>query len=201
MNEAPSASRGFIGVAGFCMVAAAGATLVLAALRRVLPWLVVARVAQTAAVLALVAALAWEGNRYWTAYTTTYPAQAADDFQYGYRDAINFMEDRRSQYDLLLLTANHVNMPQIFAAFYNSERPGGIPSVREHGYLILDPAEYNRYDMNQRILAALREDDLRLFDDYTELHRVLQPNGKVEYIIADVRTRKRFLREWLLLGR
>ena len=45
--------------------------------------------------------------------------------------------------------------------------------MREHGYLIIDPAEYGRYEMNQRILAALREDDLRLFDDYTELHRVL----------------------------
>jgi hypothetical protein len=78
---------------------------VLDALRRVLPWLVVARIAQTAAVLALVAALAGEGNRYWTAYTTTYATQArADDFQYGYRDAINFMEERRNQYDLLLLT-------------------------------------------------------------------------------------------------
>jgi 4-amino-4-deoxy-L-arabinose transferase-like glycosyltransferase len=200
MNEAPSASRGFVGVAGFCLVAAAGATLVLDTLRRILPWLAVRRIAQAAAVLALVAGLAVEGNRYWIAYTTTYPLQAADDFQYGYREAINFMEERRGQYDLMLLTANHVNMPQIFAAFYNAERPGGIPSVREHGYLILDPAEYGRYDMNQRILAALREDDLRLFDDYTELHRVLQPSGKTEYIIADVRTRKRFLREWLLLG-
>lgn len=200
MNEAPSASRGFIGVAGFVMVAAAGATLVLETIRRVLPWPAVARVAQAAAVAALVVALAGEGRRYWETYVTVYPAQAADDFQYGYRDAIDFMESRREQYDLLLLTANRVNMPQIFAAFYNAERASGIPSVREHGYLILDPAEYGRYEMDQRILAALREDDVRLFDDYTELHRVLQPNGKIEYVIAEVRSRKRFIRDWLLLG-
>ena len=200
MNEAPSASRGFIGVAGFVMVAAAGATLVLDVLRRLLRWPVVAGVAQAAAAAGLIVALGIEARRYWETYTTVYPAQAADDFQYGYREAINFMEERRGQYDLLLLTANRVNMPQIFAAFYNAEREGGIPSVREHGYLILDPAEYGRYEMNQRILAALREDDVRLFDDYTELHRVVQPNGKTEYVIADVRSRKRFLREWLLLG-
>jgi 4-amino-4-deoxy-L-arabinose transferase-like glycosyltransferase len=200
MNEAPSASRGFIGVAGFCMVAAAGATLVLDLLRRLLPWPAVARVVQAAAVAGLLVALLSEGRRYWETYSTTYALQAADDFQYGYREAINFMEERRGQYDLLLLTANRVNMPQIFAAFYNAERPGGIPGVREHGYLILDPAEYGRYEMNQRILAALREDDVRLFDDYTELHRVVQPNGKTEYIIAEVRGRKRFIREWLLLG-
>lgn len=200
MNEAPSASRGFIGVAGFVMVAAAGATLVLDALRRLLPWLTVARVAQAAAVLALVAGLGVEGRRYWTAYTTAYPAQAADDFQFGYRDAIGFMEERRGQYDTLLLTAVRVNMPQIFAAFYNTEQPGGPRKERDFGYLILDPAEYGRYDLQKPILAALRDDDLRLFDDYTELHRVLQPNGKTEYVIAEVRSRKRFIREWLLLG-
>ena len=56
--------------------------------------------------LALVVAWGREARRYWSAYTTTYPAQAADDFQYGYREAIAFMEARRDQYDLLLLTAN-----------------------------------------------------------------------------------------------
>ena len=118
---------------------------------------------------ALVVVLGREAWRYAQVYTTVYPAQAADDFQYGYRETIDFMEKLRDQYDLLLLTANRVNQPQIFAAFYNAERPGGPPNVREHGYLIIDPAEYGRYEMNQRILAALREDDLRLFDDYTRI--------------------------------
>ena len=200
MNEAPSASRGFIGVAGFCLVAAAGATLVLDALRRVVPWPAAARLLQAAAVAALLLALGREGQQYALAYTTVYPQVAAPEFQFGYRETIQFMESRRDQYDLLLLTATRVNMPQIFAAFYNADRAGGAPSVREHGYLILDPAEYGRYEMNQRILAAVREDDLRLFDDYTELHRVLRPDGRPEFVIAEVRSRKRFLREWLLLG-
>jgi hypothetical protein len=200
MNEAPSASRGFVGVAAFCLVSAAGAVAVLATVRRLVPWPRVALALQTALALALLAALAREAVPYARAYATTYPQIAAGEFQYGYREAIGFMEERRAQYDLLLLTANHVNQPQIFAAFYNAARPGGGAQTREHGYLILDPAEYGRYEMNQRILAALREDDLRLFDDYTELHRVLQPNGRVEYIIAEVRHRKRFVREWLLLG-
>ncbi len=200
MNETPSASRGVIGVAAFCLVAAAGAVAVLTALRRLLPWPRVALALQLAAVAALAAALGREAWRYARAYTTTYRQVAAADFQYGYREAIAFMEARRDQYDLLLLTANRVNQPQIFAAFYNAERPGGPPGVREHGYLIIDPAEYGRYEMNQRILAGLREDDLRLFDDYTELHRVFTPAGRTEYVIAEPRTRRRFLREWLLVG-
>ena len=200
MNETPSASRGIIGGAGFCLAATAGAVAVLDTLRRLLPWPRVALALQVAAVAALVIALGREARRYARAYITTYPATAADDFQYGYREAIDFMEARRQDYDLLLLTANHVNQPQIFAAFYNAQRPGGPPTVREHGYLIIDPSEYGRYEMNQRILAALREDDLRLFDDYTELHRVLTPAGRTEYVIAEPRTRRRFIREWLLIG-
>lgn len=201
MNEAPSASRGIIGVGALVLVAAAGATAVLATLARLLArWPRVALALQGAAVAALLVALGREGWAYAETYRTSYPAFAAAEFQYGYRETVEFMEARRGDYDLLLLTANRVNMPQIFTAFYNAERPGGPPPRGEHGYLIIDPAEYNRYHMDQRILAALREDDLRLFDDYTELHRVLRPGGEVEYIIADVRSRKRFLRDWLVLG-
>ncbi len=202
MNEAPSASRGVIGVAVFCLIAAAGATLVLALLRRIpVPWL--ARGLQAAAVTALLVALGVEGYRYGEAYVTRYPAQAAGDFQYGYREAIEFMEAHRDRYDLLLLTAVRVNMPQIFTAFYNADRSAAQPHTagrRDHGYLIIDPAEYGRYDLKKPILAAVREDDLRLFDDFTELHRVRQPNGATEYVIAEVRSRKHFVREWLLLG-
>jgi hypothetical protein len=200
MNETPSASRGIIGAPAFCLVAAAGAAAVLATLRRLLPWPRVAVALQTAAVAAVVIALGREAWAYWRMYTQKYPAQAADDFQYGYREAIAFMEAHRSEYDLLMLTANRVNQPQIFAAFYNAERPGGPPAVREHGYLIIDPSEYARYDMNQRILGAFREDDLRLFDDYQELHRVITPAGRTEYVIAAPKTRRNFIREWLVLG-
>ncbi|MGH7786135.1 MAG: ArnT family glycosyltransferase, partial [Candidatus Binatia bacterium] len=200
MNEAPSATRGFIGVAAFCLIAAAGGTLVLAVLRRLLPWPRIALAAQLAAAAVLLVALGREAWRYGEAYLTVYPTQAAAEFQYGYRETIEFMERHRGEYDLLMLTANRVNQPQIFAAFYNAERAGGAPMTRENGYLIIDPSEYGRYEMNQRILAALREDDLRLFQDYDELHRVYQPGGKLEYVIAAPRTRRRFLREWLLLG-
>jgi hypothetical protein len=201
MNEAPSASRGFIGVGAFVLIAAAGATAVLDTLARLLRrWPRVTWVVQAAAVAVLLVALGRESWRYGEAYTTTYREFAAAEFQYGYREAIQFMEARRGQYGLMLLTANRVNMPQIFTAFYNAERPGGPLPRGDDGYLIIDPAEYGRYDMSKPILAALRDDDLRLFDDYTELHRVVQPGGKLEYSIAEVRSRKRFLRDWLVLG-
>ncbi|MGD9763903.1 MAG: glycosyltransferase family 39 protein [Candidatus Binatia bacterium] len=199
MNEAPSASRGIIGVGGFCLLAAAGARLALDALRRVAPTPRVAHALQAAAVAILIVALGREAVAYAHAYVHAYPAYAAADFQFGYREAIAFMEARRKQYDLFLLTANNVNMPQVFTAFYNADRPGRGDG-QDDGYLIIRPDEFDRYEMNQRILAALREDDVPFFDDYTELHRVLQPNGRTEYVIAEVRSRKRYLREWLVLG-
>ncbi|MEO8605183.1 MAG: glycosyltransferase family 39 protein [bacterium] len=201
MNEAPSASRGFIGVGAFVMVAAAGATAVLATLARLLRrWPRSSWALQAAAVAVLLVALGRESWRYAQEYTTTYRDFAAGEFQYGYREAIQFMEAHRGEYGLMLLTANRVNMPQIFTAFYNAERPGGPLPRGDDGYLIIDPAEYARYDLKKPILAALREDDLRLFDDYTELHRVVQPNGTLEYSIAELRSRKQFLRDWLVLG-
>lgn len=201
MNEIPSASRGFVGSVGFCLLAGCGAGAFLAAIRWALrrPWAYVP--IQAVAVAALLAVLAQETWAYWQAYTTRYPAQAANDFQYGYRQAIDFLEQRRENYDLLMLTANSVNQPQIFAAFYRPVDPLLWQQGREaSGYLIIHPAEFDRYQMNQRIAGAFREDDLRLFDDYTELTRILRPGGQVEYVIAEVHTRRRFLREWLLLG-
>ncbi len=200
MNEAPSASRGFIGVGAFCLLAACGAAAFLQAIRWLVRWPRVALALQSAAVAAFLVFLAPEAWRYWRAYVDKYPAQAADAFQYGYRDTIHFMESRRSDYDLLLLTANNVNQPQVFPLFYNATDPKHWQQTSNNGYLIIDPSEYGRYRMNQRILAALRVDDLRLFEDYDELHRVLTPGGKVEYVIAAVRKRRRFIRKWLLLG-
>ena len=55
--------------------------------------------------------------------------------------------------------------------------------------------------MNQRILAALREDDLRLFDDYTELHRVLHAGRQRPSTSSPSRARAgASSREWLVLG-
>ncbi len=200
MNEVPSASRGFVGVAAFCLLAAGGAVVFLRAVRWLLRWPRVAFLLQALAILAFFAVLGREAWRYGQAYVSLYPGQAAAAFQYGYREALHFMESRRGEYDTLLLTANRVNQPQIFTAFYNATDPRQWQRTRDAGYLIIDPAEYGRYDLEKRMLAALREDDLRLFEEYAELHRVVAPNGQVEYVIAEPHKRRNFIRDWLLLG-
>ena len=110
------------------------------------------------------------------------------------------MESRRSDYDLLLLTANNVNQPQVFPLFYNATDPKHWQQTSNNGYLIIDPSEYGRYQMNRPFWRRCGSTTCACSSDYDELHRVLTPGGKVEYVIADVRKRRRFIRKWLLLG-
>lgn len=207
MTEIPTASRSIIGAPAFCLVAAVGVAAALRALGWLARWRPLALTAQAAALAAGGYFLVPEFVRYWHAYVNDYPKYSAPTyggFQYGYRESIQYMESQRANYDLLMLTAVEVNQPQIFPLFYNSmdahrwSKSGRSPT--DLGYLILDPAEYSRYGMGQRILYQLHPGDLQMFTDYTVKHRVIAPNGQPEFVIAEVRARKHFLTEWLVLG-
>lgn len=200
MNEAPSASRGFIGSPVFALLAAAGLTVLWRGARLLRPpW------AATAAAGALVVAamsMMWaELIPYWRAYSGPYRAYAARAFQYGYREAIGFLQEHRDEADLLLVTANDVNQPQIFIAFYARSDPRlWQRGLGEPKYLVLHPAEFDRYHTDQRVLGAVRVADLQYFAEYRERGRVMRPDGGVEYVLAELRRRHRFARDWLLAG-
>jgi 4-amino-4-deoxy-L-arabinose transferase-like glycosyltransferase len=203
MLEIPSASRGFIGAPAFCLLAAIGFAAALRALGWAARWRPLALTLQTAALAVAGYFLAPQVRAYLHAYFVEYPKYSAPTyggFQYGYRDAIHYMESQRSHYDLLMMTAVEVNQPQIFPLFYNRIDPREWVKHHDPGYLILDPAEYSRYSMNQRILYALRPTDLDMFSDYTIQRKIVAPGGQVEFVIAEVRARKRFLTNWLVLG-
>lgn len=203
MTEVPSASRGFIGAAAFCLLTAIGFAAALRAIGWAARWRPLALALQTAAVAGLAYVLTPQALAYLRAYFIEYPKYSAPTyggFQYGYRDAIRYMESERANYDLLMLTAVEVNQPQIFPLFYNRIDPRQWAAHHDLGYLILDPAEYSRYSMKRRILYALRPSDLDMFSDYTEKRRIVAPGGQVEFVIAEVRARKQFLTHWLVLG-
>jgi hypothetical protein len=200
MNEIPSASRGIIGVAGFCLLAAAGVVCVLSLAGRLRRWPHVALAIQTVAVVVCLGSFALEARGFWRSYLENYPAQAAEAFQYGYRETIRFMEEQRKNYGRLFLTANNVNQPQIFAAFYARFDPRRWQRAQDAGYEILDPAEFGRYKMNRSMLAALRPEDLYLFEDYDVVRRIRRPDGVVEFVLIDAKTRRQFLTDWLILG-
>ncbi len=204
MNEVPSASRGFIGVVAFCMIAAVG----LAAVLRAIGWIAYWRPLRLGLQAAAVAALGWivaypQVAHYMDLYFNEYVKYSAPTyggFQYGYRDVIHYMDGERDKYPLMMLTATEVNQPYIFALFYGKRDPREFSRSFYPGYLILDPAEYRRYSMDKPILYSLREQDLTYFSDYDVKKKIVAPGGQLEFIIAEVRARKQFITDWLTLG-
>lgn len=202
MTEIPSASRGFIGVPAFCLLTAMGFAACLWAVGRILVWKPLSLTAQAACLAASAYVLYPQVEAYLRAYVEEYPKASAwgyGGFQYGYRESIQYMETQRKNYDLLMLTAVEVNQPQIFPLFYNATPPSKA-RTEGNGYLIINPAEFSRYAPNQRILASVRPSDLDLFAN-PEIHRkIVAPGGRLEFIIAELRARKQFLTNWMILG-
>jgi hypothetical protein len=202
MNEVPSASRGLVGSVAFALLAAGGAELFLEAVGRLgrprvgsaLRW-------AAAAALAAVAGFSLAG--YMVRYATGYPLESARGiygFQYGYRDVIASMEKLRTRYGRLMLTTTGGNQAQIFPLFYDRVDPHRVASEKDFGYLVLEPGEYSKYELNRPVLYAVRSEDLQFFSDYSVKSQVLGPGGTLEYKIVEVRARKEFVPDWAVLG-
>ena len=203
MNEIPSATRGIIGAPIFCLLAAVGVAAVLRALRFLVPRRRWALALQAAAALAGLAVLGVQVGRYLRAYFVDYPTYAAltpGAFQFGYRDAIGFMEAERANYDVLLLSATDANQPQVFAQFYRPVDPRDWARRRDTGYLIVKPDAFARFDPKQRVLAALHPDDVDLFSDPKVKRLIEGPGGKLAFVVAEIGARKRYLTNWFILG-
>ncbi len=168
MNEIPSATRGIIGAPILCLLAGIGFAAALRALRFLAPRRRWGVALQAAATLAAVSVLGVQAVRYLHAYFVDYPTYAAltpGAFQFGYRDAIAYMESERANYDTLMLSATDSNQPQVFAQFYRPIDPREWAQRHDTGYLIIKPEEFTRAQPNQRVLAALHPDDVDLFSD------------------------------------
>jgi 4-amino-4-deoxy-L-arabinose transferase-like glycosyltransferase len=203
MNEIPSASRAFIGVVPFCMIAALGLSGALWVIGWVVRWRPAVLALQVGVLAAGAYVFAPQVVHYMKLYFYDYNRYAAptyDGFQYGYRDMIHFMEHERPHYRRLMMTATEVNQPYIFSLFYRPVDPALYQRNHDIGYDILDPAEIARYSMDEPILYALRPQELRYFSDYTIKKRIVAPGGQTEFVIAEVRARKKFLTNWLTLG-
>ncbi|MFN8643668.1 MAG: glycosyltransferase family 39 protein [Candidatus Binatia bacterium] len=203
MNEIPSATRGIIGAPILCLLAAVGVGAALRALRFLAPRRRWGVALQAVAALAGLALLGVEVGRYLRAYFVDYPTYAAltpGAFQFGYRDAIRFMEGERANYDLLLLSATDANQPQVFAQFYRPIDPRDWVRRRDAGYLIIRPEDFIRTDPSQRVLAALHPDDVDLFADLQVKQLVKGPGDKLAFVVAEIGARKRYLANWLILG-
>ncbi|MBN1356414.1 glycosyltransferase family 39 protein [bacterium] len=144
-----------------------------------------------------------EAMRYFTLYFNRYPIMSARGiygFQYGYREMIEFMESRKDQYPQRILTATSVNQPQIFVNFYTRLDPTVWSKSHNNGYMIGKPEGYQRFNLSRPTLYALRDDEIHYFAEYEILHEVIDPSGKTNFLVVDVRSWKTFLNNWSLLG-
>ncbi|MGH9315931.1 MAG: hypothetical protein ACRD1P_02330, partial [Thermoanaerobaculia bacterium] len=203
MNEVPSASRGFIGSAAFCLATGIGVAALLDGLARIARRPGLALALQLPLVAGLAAVASAQTASYLRLYFREYPKYSAPTyggFQYGYRDALAIMEPQRSKYPLMMLTATDVNQPQIFPLFYNRVDPRLYTKTGDPGYLVLVPGEYGRYSLAKPILYALRDSDLDYLTDYTVQKRIVAPGGQLEFVVAEVRARKNYIADWQTLG-
>jgi 4-amino-4-deoxy-L-arabinose transferase-like glycosyltransferase len=207
MNEIPSASRGFIGAAGFCLLAAIGAAGVLRLATRVSRRRPVANGLQLVAVAAGLVFLVPQVRHYWKLYSEKYPLYSAEffsGFQFGNRQAVEYFVDRRDDYDRMILTPRKSNQPQIFLQFYAGLRgaasPGVPPFPAPDEMQVAWPEDLSTYRNEERLLMAVRPEELVLFGDYDVKKEIVAPNGEPAFVLADVHRLKDFVTVWLLAG-
>ncbi len=204
IRELPSASRSFVGTGAFALLAATGLVEPL----RLLGWLTRQSRVGTIMQVALVAAFAALSfvpavRNYLHLYFVEYPkyvAAGSGGFQYGYGPAIRYMESRRDDYELMMISTSDTNQPPIFARFYRQLDPHKGRSRYDLGYFVADPAHFGAYEIKDKILYALRRRDLHYFDDYEIKKEIIAPGGQETFLVTEIRSRKRFLDAWLTLG-
>ena len=201
-KEVPSATRSIVAIPLLPGIAAVGLALVfrqLLAHRRL-----VLKMLGCAVVAAYGYYLTMEFGAYMRNYYTGYPRYSAEGiygFQYGYRDMLNYMQSQRGEYDKLIVTSRFSNRPDILIKFYTADPSdyleGRKPLCRPS---VFRADEYGRYSMKDRNLYALRPEELDYFIDYEIKKDIREPRGGRPFVVAHVKKRKEYIRDWLLLG-
>ncbi len=205
MTEIPSASRGFIGSAAFCLFAGIGAGTVLRWPQRLAGRPLLVRATQATIVLAGLAVLVPEVAHYWHLYTVEYPRYAAKfftGFQFGKRDVIAYFATHQDAYDQMVLTTYLSNQAHIFPLFYERfspelfQRDGVAALARDAKISIAPPERLDLYEKYPRLLFAVRDRELALFADYDVKRTVHAPDGSVAFHIIEVGALKDFVHHW-----
>lgn len=161
------------------------------------------RLLQTCAVVAGIGFVGLDVGPYFRQYFLHYNEQSAHGlygFQYGYRETIEFMENRRKEFPQLILTAHNVNEPYVFCLFYNKFDPRIYADTHDFGYTIMRSFDYRGYNLNERTLFAIHPDELIYFDSYKLHHTVKGYNNTDIFYIIEPLVRRPAISEWALRG-
>ncbi len=196
------ASRSILGSLLAPLIIAGGFALIVRYLMKIKwQWLKYSLSAITS--LILFVPVSQDAYRYFTIYFNEYNDMSASGiygFQFGYRDVINYMEAHREEYPQRFLTATSVNNPQYLVNFYTGYDPFVLKETHFNGYGIVRPFAFRLYNLDKPTLFSLRKEELAYFDDYEIKKMIIDSKGDTQFIIADVRTRKHFLLNWMMMG-
>jgi len=143
--------RGMLGVPAFAIISARG-MIEVSAMRRVGPRL-------RAALLGILAGiLVWNAATFLQRYFVVYPVRAARAYEYGVREAIEYVSAHEAEYDTIVLT-NWISQPHIFALFFQRYDPRRFQAL---------PVEYD-----QTLSAKLTRWDKYQVGDVDKLYTLL----------------------------
>jgi 4-amino-4-deoxy-L-arabinose transferase-like glycosyltransferase len=207
MNEIPSATRGFIGAAGFCLLAAMGAGAALRAVSFFSARRTSVLALQGMLVTAEAALLASQASAYWQDYTVNYPHYSAKfytGFQFGNRQVVDYFRRHYDEYDDMVLSERKSNMADVFLRFWDGlarpPRQGVMPPFEHSKKMRVGfPDDLPQYDGTLRLFAVLPE-ELPLFDQPVVKERVIAPDGSEAFVIAEARGVKDFVTRWRVAG-
>ncbi len=142
------------------------------------------------------------GREYYTAYPT-YSAAGLYGFQYGWRDLFSYMEPRRPEVDELRVSTTDLNQGYIFRLFYLDRTPEEIQRWGEprRDYKFVQPRVISSwYNPRRRLLFAVQEIDMWVFDSWDEKHDIIAPGGHVAFHVLRNPKPKQFLSKWRAIG-
>jgi 4-amino-4-deoxy-L-arabinose transferase-like glycosyltransferase len=208
MNEIPSASRGFVGSVGLCLLAALGAGAILRWAARLAGSGRRGFFAQVSVFALGVAILAPQVLRYWHTYTQQYPLDTAKfyyGFQFGHRQVVDYFRAHYDEYDDLVLSQRMSNQANIFLDFYDGLKrpavPGRVPPFL-HGEKMrvgwVD--ELGQYRDAGRMLFAVRPEEVGEFEHPKILQRIIAPDGSAAFVLVAANRLKNFLHDWRVAG-
>jgi hypothetical protein len=148
----PHSMRGMLGMPAYAILSALGAMTLWGA-RRVSPRLRVALVG------ALAGLLVWNAATTLQRYFVIYPVQAARAFEYGVREAVDYVTAHENAYNTIVLT-NWISQPHIFVLFFQRYDPHHFQT---------SPVEYS-----QKLSAKLARWDKYTVGDVDKLYAELE---------------------------
>ncbi len=111
----PHSMRGMLGMPAYAILSALG-VMTLWNARRIKPWL------RAALLGALAGWLVWNAATTLQRYFVVFPVQAAPAYEYGVREAVDYITAHEDEYDTIVLT-NWISQPHIFVLFFQRYDP------------------------------------------------------------------------------